>query len=81
MKTDYTQKMTVYTSHRQGGFLFVILALSKIGGISFTAMRKCVVLFVILVAALIFAAVSEKKALKIQSNWDQMAVKNSHLPK
>lgn len=42
-------------------------------------MRKCVVLFVILVAALIFAAISEKKELEIQSHWNEMAVESNHL--
>lgn len=36
-------------------------------------MRKCVVLFVILIAALIYAAVLEGKDMKIQSDWDNIA--------
>ena len=42
-------------------------------------MRKCFILFIILVAALIFAAVSENKDIKIQSSWDGVAVKDHSL--
>jgi len=38
-------------------------------------MRKCVVLFVILVVALILAAVSEHKEMKLRSDWDKVVAK------
>ena len=37
-------------------------------------MRKCLILFVLLIVALICASVMEEgKDLKIQSNWDEVA--------
>lgn len=38
-------------------------------------MKKCVVLFVILIVALIIAAVSERKPVKIQTEWDKVIAK------
>jgi hypothetical protein len=38
-------------------------------------MRKCAVLFLVLVAALIFAAVSEGKDVKLKSDWDKVVAK------
>ncbi|SNY95195.1 hypothetical protein SAMN06265377_0861 [Flagellimonas pacifica] len=37
-------------------------------------MRKCVVLFLILVFALIFAAVLESRELEMESDWDKVAL-------
>lgn len=39
-------------------------------------MRKCVVLFLILIFALIFAAVLEQRELKIQSEWSEVVNNN-----
>lgn len=44
-------------------------------------MKKCFVLFIILVIALIFAAVSESKDIKVQQNWDSVAAKGHHTPR
>lgn len=38
-------------------------------------MRKCVLLFVILIVALIVAAVSEQKTVKIRTEWDKVIAK------
>jgi len=38
-------------------------------------MRKCIVLFVILIAALVFAAVSEHKQVKLTTGWDKVVAK------
>ncbi|AWX44705.1 hypothetical protein HME9304_01708 [Flagellimonas maritima] len=39
-------------------------------------MRKCVVLFVLLIFALIFAAILENKELKMQSDWENVVAEN-----
>ncbi|MER3375982.1 MAG: hypothetical protein RIM83_15185 [Allomuricauda sp.] len=44
-------------------------------------MKKCFILFVILIIALIFAAVSESKDMKVQPDWDSVAAKSSHVPR
>lgn len=36
-------------------------------------MRKCVVLFMILIFALMYAAVLENKELKMQSTWGEVS--------
>ncbi len=38
-------------------------------------MRKCIVLFVILIFALVFAAVSEHKQVKFKSDWEKVVAK------
>lgn len=38
-------------------------------------MKKCIILFVILIVALVFAAVSEHKQVKIRSDWDKVVAK------
>ncbi len=38
-------------------------------------MRKCAVLFVILIVALIIAAVSEREPVKIRTEWDKVIAK------
>ncbi len=35
-------------------------------------MKKCVVLFVLLIFTLIFAAILEDRELKMQSDWDKV---------
>jgi hypothetical protein len=56
--------------------LLAILALSKIrDNEKRFKMRKCAVLFLVLVAALIFAAVSEGKDVKLKSDWDKVVAK------
>ncbi|WP_262491871.1 hypothetical protein [Muricauda sp. MAR_2010_75] len=44
-------------------------------------MKKCFVLFIILIMALIFAAVSESKDMEVQQNWDSVAVEGHHAPR
>ncbi|WP_262897089.1 hypothetical protein [Allomuricauda sp. CAU 1633] len=44
-------------------------------------MKKCFVLFIILLAALIFAAVSESKDIEVQQNWDSVAVEGHRTPR
>jgi hypothetical protein len=38
-------------------------------------MRKCIVLFVILIVALVFAAVSEHRQVKLKSDWERVVAK------
>ena len=38
-------------------------------------MKKCVILFLILVAMLIVAALTEQSELKIEPEWKELAVK------
>lgn len=37
-------------------------------------MKKCFVLFILLIAALICAAVMEAEDIKIESDWDKVAL-------
>ncbi len=70
-------------TNKEAGALLSILALSKIRDSSNieVTMKKCFVLFIILVVALIFAAVSESKDMKIQQNWDSVAAEGHHVPR
>ncbi len=54
--------------------LLIILGLTK-KPIDTGAMRKCIVLFLIFVVALIFASVAEKKETKWNEDWKEMVVK------
>jgi hypothetical protein len=38
-------------------------------------MRKCAILFLILIMALIFAAVSEKNSAELNSDWNSVVAK------
>jgi hypothetical protein len=54
--------------------LLIIFGLTK-KPIDTGAMRKCIVLFLIFVVALIFASVAEKKETKWNEDWKEMVVK------
>lgn len=56
-----------------GVFSFIIWLYQKLrNNLNDATMKKCVVLFVILIFTLIFAAVLESKDLKMQSDWDKV---------
>ncbi|PRX57106.1 hypothetical protein CLV81_1107 [Flagellimonas meridianipacifica] len=38
-------------------------------------MKKCIILFLILVVTLILASISEQQELKIEPEWKELAVK------
>ena len=44
-------------------------------------MKKCVILFIILIAALVYAAISESKVIKTQSNLDKVAMEDHQTPR
>jgi hypothetical protein len=44
-------------------------------------MKKCFILFILLIVALIFAAVSESKDLKTHAKWDRVAVESHQAPR
>ncbi|MGW9684779.1 hypothetical protein [Flagellimonas sp. 2504JD1-5] len=74
-KTIYTQKAAIHT-WRNGttGFVLYFGLVKTKDNLKSTQMRKCVVLFMILIFALICAAVLESKDMEMQSDWSEMAV-------
>lgn len=77
-KTVYTQKGTVHTYVGRGCFYVGYLGPVKIWKtvVKHFVMRKCVILFVILIVVLVFAAVSDHKEVnEIRTDWKQVVAK------
>lgn len=59
------------------GFLLSIFGMSKNEGTISNSqkMRKCAILFLILIVALVFAAVSEKNNTELGSDWNKVVAR------
>ncbi|RIV44471.1 hypothetical protein D2V05_08885 [Flagellimonas pelagia] len=72
----YTKSDRSYIPNMAQNFCYLSWRYQKLGDTKrCIEMRKCIILFVILIVALVFAAVSEHKQIKIRSDWDNVVAK------
>lgn len=72
----YIKRNRLYIQKREEVFCWLSWRCQKLGdNEKCIEMKKCAVLFLVLVVALIFAAVSEGKDVKLKSDWDKVVAK------
>gem|GEM_PF-5958661 len=72
----YTKSDRSYIRYLAQDFCYLSWRYQKIGAVKYVLeMRKCIVLFVILIVALVFAAVSEHRQVKLKSDWERVVAK------
>lgn len=69
----YIKRCNLYMLGFNSLHCFILWSSQKRQPLNMLVMRKCVVLFMILIFALICAAVLESKDLEMQSDWNEMA--------
>jgi hypothetical protein len=72
----YTKSCNLYIELLSKGFCYLYSACQKTKDRpNSQQMRKCAILFLILIMALIFAAVSEKNSAELNSDWNSVVAK------